>query len=280
MTDNDATTATDYTGEPWQATEPFKSLYAAKIQAEIDRLRAETTKTLNEGMMSESALLTIRAESERARIAADQAHILNDRELARDKYHHVFRFTGIIHDESVDNAIDELTVWHRLAPACDIEIVFDSPGGDATAGMDLFDYLQELKREGHNLTTAGRGWCASMGAILLQAGLPIKEAPRSRRVLGRETHVLLHEPATMARGKQSEVEDQTKFLRKLQDRVLGMFEAGSAYAYEHGTSELALTSDQFSQGDDTIAGVLGWNRRDWWLNSDECLKYGIIDELR
>jgi ATP-dependent protease ClpP protease subunit len=277
---NDSTTSTDYEGDPWQTVEPFKSLYIAKLQAEINRLTVETAKVDNERAMSESALVTIQAESRRASIAAQQAQSMNDRELAKDRYNHVMRFNGVITDESIDAAIDELTVWHRLAPKCDMEIVFNSPGGDVTAGIDLFDYIGELKRSGHNTVVAGRGWCASMASILLQAGIPTEEAPRSKRVLGRETQLLLHEPSTMARGKSSDIEDHQAFLRKLQIRVLGIFEAGSKYAFDNGTSEIALTARQFMEGDDELAGVLGWNRRDWTLNSDECLKYGIVDQLR
>ncbi len=263
----------------WPTIEPFKTLYAAKIQAEIERTQAETAKTLNEGLMSEAALVTIRAESKRAHIAALQAQTMHDREMARDRYHHVFRFNGTVMGESVDEAIDQLTIWHRIDPGCDIEVIFDSPGGDVITGMDLFDFIQELKRSGHNFTTAARGMAASMGGILLQAGMPIPEAPRSKRVMGREAHVLLHEPSTVVIGKTGEIEDEMVFLRAVQDRVLGIFAAGSKYAFEHGTSEMALTAEQFAEGDKSL-GILGWKRRDWWLNSDDCLKYGIVDELR
>ena len=263
----------------WPTVEPFKSLYAEKIRAEIARIQAETEKTLNERDMSQAALQTIKAESMRSQIAADQARLLFDQELAKDRYHHVLRFSSTVFDESVDFAIDQLTVWHRMSPECDIEIVFDSPGGDVITGMDLFDYLQELKRGGHNLVTAARGMAASMGGILLQAGLPTIEAPRSKRVMGREAHVLLHEPSTVVIGKTGEIEDEMVFLRAVQDRVLGIFAAGSKYAFERGTSEMALTAEQFAEGDKSL-GILGWKRRDWWLNSDDCLKYGIVDELR
>jgi ATP-dependent protease ClpP protease subunit len=270
---------TDYNGEPWQTVEPFKSLFAAKITAETKRILAEAEKTENERNMSKAALVTIEAESRRAVIAAEQADVLNRREMARDRYNHVMRFNGSVTRESVNDAIDELTIWHRTAPACDIEIVFDSPGGDAIHGMDLYDYIQELKRSGHNFTIAARGMAASMGGILLQAGLPTPEAPRSKRVAGKEAHVLLHEISSVAIGKVGEIEDEMVFVRKVQDRVLGIFETGSRYAFEHGTSEIALTREQLIAGDPGL-GIKGWLRRDWWLDSDECKRYGIVDELR
>ena len=257
-----------------------------KEAAEIEKLRAEAAfsraQTEKELALAESARMdternNIAMEFDRLRV--EELRTEHDRKYASDHYHHTYRFNGSVDSRSVDTVIKELTVWDRTTPGCDIEIVFNSPGGSVIDGFDLYDFLQELKRKGHNLTIATRGMAASMGGILLQAGLPTPEAPKSRRVMGEESVVLIHEVSSMAMGKIGEIEDEVDLIHKLQGRALLIFANGSLHAFERHTSEIALTVDQFEHGDRAL-GVPGWNRKDWWLTSDECLKFGIVDEVR
>ncbi len=242
-------------------------------EAQLHKLEVEARAQL-------IATRVIESDATRAELATEESKLGHDREMARDIMNHTFRFSFGVSDKTVGTTIEELAIWDRLDPTCDIEIVINSHGGDVTSGMELFDYLQELKRKGHTVITSTRGMAASMGGVLLQAGLPTRESPKSKRIAGREAYVLIHEASTLAIGKTFELEDEVAFVKKMQNRILGIFETGSTYAFEHGTSEVALTRDQFEHGDRTIEGVLGWARRDWWLDSEESRRFGVVDEVR
>ncbi|KKL73620.1 hypothetical protein LCGC14_2073140, partial [marine sediment metagenome] len=172
--------------------------------------------------------------------------------LAGNKFHRVYAFNDPVASSSVGSCISQLNIWTRTDPKCDIEIIFNSPGGGVIDGMALYDYFQALRRAGHKLTTVTFGMAASMAGILLQAG--------DVRVIGAESYVLIHEISTMAVGKIGELEDVVEFTKKIQNRVLKILASRShkpvGYFEKH------------------------WRRQDWWLDSSECLKLGIVDEVR
>ena len=135
--------------------------------------------------------------------------------LAGNKFHKVYSFNDPVGASSVGACISQLNIWSRTDPKCNIEIIFNSPGGGVIDGMALYDYFQTLRRKGHKLTTVTFGMAASMAGILLQAG--------DVRAIGAESYVLIHEISTMAVGKIGELEDVVEFTKKIQNRVLKIF---------------------------------------------------------
>lgn len=228
----------------------------ALFQARALQAQAEAAK-----FSSEASHAQLRAQEEEIELRQKQR--IERELLALDGYNYTYRFTDAVSDKSVAAAVDKLTFWRRTAPGQPLEIVFNSPGGSVIAGMDLFDYIQELRRDGHFVTTATRGYAASMGGILLQAG--------DVRVMGREAYVLIHEVATGTYGKIGEIEDEVKFMKKIGERVIDIFLSRAAQAYEAGTATKQLTRGLFTKS---------WERKDWWLNSAEALELGVVDELR
>lgn len=222
---------------------------AAVLAAEAERRRQEARKAAAEAAMAELELEQMRRRERE--------------ELAKDRYHHVYHFTAAINPESVGRCIEQLQTWSRLEPGCPMEIVFDSPGGQVIPGMDLFDFIQELRRRGHHVTTAARGMAASMAGILLQAG--------DHRVMGAECWMLVHEVSTLAMGKIGEIEDEVAFVKRIQERVLDIFATRCREAAERGTASKPLTKAAIRRR---------WRRRDWWISSDECLRFGLVDEVR
>jgi len=230
---------------------------AAAFQARVLQYEAEANK-----LESEAAVAQHKAAQEEIELRQKQR--IERELLALDGYNYTYRFTDQVSDKTVAAAVDKLTFWRRTAPANQpIELVFNSPGGSVIAGMDLFDYIQELRRDGHYVTTSTRGMAASMGGILLQAG--------DKRVMGHEAYVLIHEVATGTYGKIGEIEDEVKFMKKIGERVIDIFLTRAAQAYEAGTATKQLTRGLFTKS---------WERKDWWLNSAEALELGVVDELR
>ena len=178
-----------------------------------------------------------------------------EKKYAGDEFHHVYRFIGNVTDESAKKCIDQLSIWSRTSKEgepCSIEIIFNSGGGSVIAGMALFDFIQELRGKDHHITTVAMGMAASMAGILLQAG--------DERVMGKQAYVLIHEAQFGVGGSMGQVEDEVEFVKKIQKRIVKIFAERSK-----------LTAAQINRK---------WKRKNWWLDSDECLKLGIVDEVR
>ena len=228
------------------------------------RLAAELTIAETRRNNAEAAKLTAEAkvataEAERASYQAEIIHLdllsrqrRDKSEMAKDANHHVYFFGAPVGKKSVRACVKQLTEWMRTDPGCPIEIVFNSPGGSVIEGMHLWDVLSYLKQAGHYLTTVGLGEAASMGGILLQAG--------DLRVLGRESYLLIHEISSTSWGKIAQMEDDLELLKKMEKRIIKIL-----------TERSNLTERRLR----TMM-----RRKDCWLDSDECLAYGLVDELR
>lgn len=235
----------------------------SKYEAEALKFRAEAAKAASEAECSAVAAAQAQIALTDNQIDLRQKQRIEQELLALDVYNYTYRFTSEVNEETVKTCIDKLTFWHRTNAECDIEIVFNSPGGSVFAGMDLFDFILELRRQGHYITTAARGMAASMGGILLQAG--------TKRIMGKEAYILIHEVSTWAGGKVGDLEDEVKFLQRMSERIVDIFAERAAEAADNGTAEKPISKAQLRTN---------WKRRDWWLDSTEALRLGIVDELR
>lgn len=218
---------------------------AAAVEVSIERDKAYVeTERLNQQEVK-ARLVTVQHD-------ADRANEKRKDELAAHKYHHIYFFKGAVGDDTAQKCMDQLTLWMRNEPQCDIEIIFNSPGGAVTAGLALWDHIQFVRAAGHKVTTSTIGMAASMAGILLQAG--------DLRVMGKESWLLIHQVSFSASGSFGDVEDTTKWVERMQDRVLDIF-----------ASRSKMTKQQIKRK---------WHRTDWWISSDEALKLGLVDELR
>tara|TARA_R100000900_G_scaffold134053_1_gene111072 strand:+ start:1206 stop:2039 length:834 start_codon:yes stop_codon:yes gene_type:complete len=171
---------------------------------------------------------------------------------SRDDKNYLYRFNEKISSESVKKCMQTLTEWSRLDQECAIEIIFSSPGGSIIDGFELFDFLQDLRYQGHHLTTGTLGYAASMAGVLLQAG--------DVRWVGQQAWVMIHRAAFGAWGKTYEIEDEVKFIQRIEERILGIF-----------TSRSNLSKTKIKRN---------WDRKDWWISADEAMEMGLVDEIR
>jgi len=220
------------------------------VRLDVLRARAERDRAEIARVMAETAIATINLRQ--AELLLAKAERLEQAELATNKFHHIYVFDGTVCANTVEKCIDQLTMWMRNDPKCDIEIILFSPGGEILPGMALFDFIQRVRGAGHHVTMTALGMAASMAGILLQAG--------DRRIIGRQAYVLIHEISAGAVGKIGEIEDEVKFIQKIQKRVLDIFAARAKVSRAYF--------------------VRNWRRKDWWLDSDECLRIGFVDEIQ
>ena len=213
--------------------------------AEAKKNEAETRKTIAEAIKAE-------AEAEAATLELKKIKNMVAKEESQDDENYLYRFSSGVDSHSVTKCMRKLTQWSRMEPKCSMEIVFSSPGGSIIDGFELFDFIQELRSKGHKITTGSLGMAASMAGILLQAG--------DIRWIGHQSWVMIHRAAFGAIGKTYEVEDEVKLVKRIEERILDIF-----------TSRSKLTKQKLKKN---------WDRKDWWIDVDECVQLGLVDEIR
>jgi len=103
-----------------------------------------------------------------------------------------------------------------------------------------------------NVYTIGMGLVASAAAIILLA------SPKEYRLGLPNSHYLIHQPLSGMRGVATEIEIHAKELEKLRVRI------NELIAKETGTPLSQVEKD---------------TDRDFWMNSDEAVKYGLISSI-
>jgi len=131
----------------------------------------------------------------------------------------------------------------------DIYIYINSPGGQVTSGMAIYDTMQFIKPK---VATICMGLAASMGAVLLAAGAKGKRSalPNSR--------IMIHQPLGGVQGQVSDIEIQTHEFLKTKKRL------NEILALHTGQSLKTLEKD---------------TDRNFFMDADESVKYGLIDEV-
>ena len=131
----------------------------------------------------------------------------------------------------------------------DITLYINSPGGSVLCGLGIVDLMNYISSD---VATVNLGMCASMGSVLLSSGTKGK---RSSLIYSK---VMTHQ---VSHGTQGNV----------QDTRINQMEA-EKYNY--------ILFKMLAQNcGKTFDEVLEFSRRDRWYNSDEALKFGLIDEI-
>lgn len=218
--------------------------------AEIVKLAAESAKLEAETEVARHLARSRQYEADGAKLELDRKQ--RDRELAdaSNTEHRVYDFTDSVSRNTCETAIQTLARWRRLSKE-PITIRLSSPGGSVLDGLALFDYIQTLRADGIVVTTATLGMAASMACVLLQAG--------DKRVMGDNAWILIHEVSSAAIGKVSEMEDEVKFTRRLNERLYRIFA---------NRSKLRLITIRQRA-----------KKKDWWIDPEEALRSGLCDEV-
>jgi len=155
---------------------------------------------------------------------------------------------GQVDDASAKHVVDRL-LYLDLQNSKEIQLVINSPGGYVTSGFAIYDTIKSLKSP---VSTVCSGLAASMGSILLSAGA------KGRRFMQPHAQVMIHQPSGGARGQASNIEIQAREIIK--------------------TRELSaqILADNCGQKVDKVMKDFD---RDYWMNAEESLAYGIVDAM-
>jgi ATP-dependent Clp protease, protease subunit len=159
-------------------------------------------------------------------------------------------FLGVPIDDTVANIIQaQLLFLESTDPSKDIQIYLNSPGGHVHAGLGIYDTMQYISAD---VATICTGMAASMGAILLTAGT------KGKRSALKHSRVMIHQPMGGAQGQASDIEITAREILKIKAELYNII------AEHTGKSLKQIEKD---------------SDRDYWMTSEEALKYGMIDEI-
>jgi ATP-dependent Clp protease protease subunit len=159
-------------------------------------------------------------------------------------------FVGTPIDDVVANLIcAQLLHLESENPDKDISLYINSPGGDITALLAIYDTMRFIKPD---IVTICYGQAASAAAVLLAAGAP------GKRLALPHARVLIHQPYASARGQATDVELAAQEILKMRD----MLEAILAEHTGQPVEKIHRDTD-----------------RDYVMSAEEAREYGIIDEV-
>ena len=175
-------------------------------------------------------------------------------ERAFDIYSRLLReriiFLGTdINDQVSDSLVAQLLFLEAEDPNKDIQIYINSPGGSVTAGLAIYDTMQQISPD---IVTICFGVAASMGAFLLSGGT------KGKRLALPNSRIMIHQPLGGAQGQAVEIEIQAKeilFLKETLNKLLS----------EHTGQPLEKIVED--------------TERDYFLSPDEAVNYGLIDKV-
>ena len=158
---------------------------------------------------------------------------------------------GDVSDKSAKDITEKLLYLEWTGPGKDITFYINTPGGSITAGMAIFDTMKMISSPVSVVVT---GIAASMGSILLCG------APKGRRFLYPHSRVMIHQPLISGRmvAPAGDINIQAEEMEKLRS------ELNQILADASGKPLKQVEKD---------------TDRDFYLNAEEALEYGLADEI-
>lgn len=156
--------------------------------------------------------------------------------------------TGQVNKEMAERVARQLILMESMSTD-PIKVFIDSPGGDADSGFAIVDMLRFVEPD---IYTIGMGLVASAGALILLA------APKDHRISLPNSHYLIHQPLSGIRGVATEIEIYAKEIDNMKQKI------NKLISEETGKSLKQVAKD---------------TDRDYWLNPEEALKYGLISRI-
>jgi ATP-dependent Clp protease, protease subunit len=156
---------------------------------------------------------------------------------------------GVVDDKSARYIVNRLMYLEAKDPGKEITFYINSPGGIVTSGMVIHDTMKMISSP---VSTICMGLAASMGSILLSAGA------KGKRFIYPSGEVMIHQPSLggMMRGTSADLEIQAVQIRKT--KRLGA----------------QILADNCGK---SIDEILKDFERDYWMDANEAVAYGIVD---
>lgn len=130
-----------------------------------------------------------------------------------------------------------------------VYVFIDSPGGDVSAGFAIYDMIRFVKCP---VVLIGNGLIASAAALILLA------VPKDLRLGLPNSEYLIHQPLSQMSGTATDIQIHAENIKKTKAKI------NKIIAEATGKDLKKVESD---------------TDRDYWLNAQEALEYGLISKV-
>ena len=154
-----------------------------------------------------------------------------------------------VNSVSASVVVAQLLFLESEDPNKDIHMYINSPGGEITSGMAIYDTMNYIKCD---VSTICIGMAASMGAFLLAGGA------KGKRYALPNAEIMIHQPLGGARGQATEIEIAAKHILQTKEKLN------------------RILAENCGQPFDVVAADTD---RDNWKTAEEAKAYGLIDEV-
>ncbi len=157
--------------------------------------------------------------------------------------------SGEVNNELAEKIVKQLLILDEQS-SDPIKVYIDSPGGSIDSGFAIFDAMRFVAAPVYTIVM---GLAASMGAMILLA------PPKQNRMGFANSRYLIHQPLIGGvRGVATEIEIHAQEMQKYRLKI------NQIIAEETGKPFAQVEKD---------------TDRDFWLNSDEAIEYGLISRI-
>ncbi|HHX30446.1 MAG TPA: ATP-dependent Clp endopeptidase proteolytic subunit ClpP [Clostridiaceae bacterium] len=175
-------------------------------------------------------------------------------ERSYDIFSRLLKERIVILSDSVNHVSASLVMAQLLFleaedPEKDIQFYINSPGGEISSGLLIYDTMQYIKPD---VQTICMGMAASMGAFLVAAGAP------GKRFALPNADLMIHQPSGGAQGQATDITIAAEYIVSLKKRLN------------------TILSEKTGQPYDVIERDTD---RDRWMTAQEALDYGLIDKI-
>ena len=156
---------------------------------------------------------------------------------------------GSIDDAVANSIIAQLLFLTQQNSKEDIKIYINSPGGQVTSALAIYDTMQYVKPD---VSTICVGMAASAAALLLASGA------KGKRMILPNGEVLIHQVMGGAQGQATDIDIHAKHILNTKKRL-------NEIMAKHCEQKLEKVEQDAE--------------RDYFMSADEAKKYGIVDKI-
>lgn len=156
---------------------------------------------------------------------------------------------GPVDDPVANVVVAQLLFLESENPDKDINLYINSPGGNVSSGLAIYDTVQFIKPD---VSTICVGLAASMGALLLAGGA------KGKRYCLPHSRLMIHQPSGGAYGQATDIDIHAREILRLRERL------NEVLAEHTGQPLEKIATD---------------TERDNFMGAEEAVEYGLVDRV-
>mgnify|MGYP005841394251 CR=1 FL=1 len=154
-----------------------------------------------------------------------------------------------VNDDLANRIVAQLLFLEAEDPEKDVYLYINSPGGSVSAGLGIFDTMNQIKPD---VSTICIGLAASMGAFLLSGGA------RGKRMSLPNSRIMIHQPLGGTQGQAADIAIQAKEILYIKKKL-------NLYLAHHTNKPLETVEED--------------TERDYFMSPEQAKEYGLIDQV-